>query len=161
MGSSHSCCSTIRAGMPAPMTPATSSSWTSRIAVDGTGSKLPKRFRLSSKHCAAGQEHSRWRQRSPPSIARRPSPIVSLNRAVAVAMVEGPRPALALIDKLAATGELDGYHLLHATRADLLRRLGISADAAASYARALALVSNNSERRFLERRLREMQALDS
>src|SRR6266851_1534913 len=89
-----------------------------------------------------------------------PSPIVSLNRAVAVAMVEGPRPALALIDELAATGELDGYHLLHATRADLLRRLGISADAAVSYARALALVSNNSERRFLERRLREMQALD-
>ena len=87
----------------------------------------------------------------------RPSPIVSLNRAVAVAMVEGPRPALALIDQLAATGELDGYHLLHATRADLLRRLGMSADAAASYGRALALVGNDSERRFLERRLREIQ----
>src|ERR1700737_568543 len=89
-----------------------------------------------------------------------PSPIVSLNRAVAVAMVEGPQPALALIDELAATGELDGYHLLHATRADLLRRLGMSADAAASYERALALVSNKSERRFLERRLRAMQAPD-
>jgi RNA polymerase sigma-70 factor, ECF subfamily len=76
-------------------------------------------------------------------------------------MVEGPRPALALIDKLAATGELDGYHLLHATRADLLRRLGIAADAAANYARALELVSNRSERRFLERRLREMQALEA
>jgi len=86
-----------------------------------------------------------------------PSPIVSLNRAVAVAMVEGPRPALALIDELAATGELAGYHLLHATRADLLRRLGMSADAAAGYERALALVSNESERRFLERRLRELQ----
>jgi RNA polymerase sigma-70 factor, ECF subfamily len=85
-----------------------------------------------------------------------PSPIVSLNRAVAVAMVEGPRPALALIDELAATGELAGYHLPHATRADLLRRLGMSADAAAGYERALALVSNESERRFLERRLREM-----
>jgi RNA polymerase sigma-70 factor (ECF subfamily) len=88
----------------------------------------------------------------------RPSPIVSLNRAVAIAMVEGPRPALALIDELAATGELDGYHLLHATRADFLRRLGMSADAADSYGRALALVSNESERRFLERRLREMEA---
>ncbi len=120
---------------------------------------------IAALHCeAARAEDTDW-----PQIVRlydvlkrlQPSPIVSLNRAVAVAMVEGPRPALALIDELAATGELDGYHLLHATRADLLRRLGISADAAASYARALALVSNKSERRFLERRLREMQALDA
>ena len=120
---------------------------------------------IAALHCeAARAEDTDW-----PQIVLlydvlkrlQPSPIVSLNRAVAVAMVEGPRPALALIDELAATGELDGYHLLHATRADLLRRLGISADAAASYARALALVSNNSERRFLERRLREMQALDA
>jgi RNA polymerase sigma-70 factor, ECF subfamily len=120
---------------------------------------------IAALHCeAARAEDTDW-----PQIVRlydvlerlQPSPIVSLNRAVAVAMVEGPRPALALIDKLAATGELDGYHLLHATRADLLRRLGILADAAASYARALALVSNNSERRFLERRLREMQSLDA
>jgi RNA polymerase sigma-70 factor (ECF subfamily) len=120
---------------------------------------------IAALHCeAARAEDTDW-----PQIVRlydvlkrlQPSPIVSLNRAVAVAMVEGPRPALALIDELAATGELDGYHLLHATRADLLRRLGISADAAASYARALALVSNNSERRFLERRLREMQARDA
>jgi RNA polymerase sigma-70 factor (ECF subfamily) len=120
---------------------------------------------IAALHCeAARAEDTDW-----PQIVRlydvlerlQPSPIVSLNRAVAVAMVEGPRPALALIDELAATGELDSYHLLHATRADLLRRLGISADAAASYARALALVSNKSERRFLERRLREMQALDA
>ena len=90
-----------------------------------------------------------------------PSPIVSLNRAVAVAMVEGPRPALALIDELAATGDLDSYHLLHASRADLLRRLGFSAEAAASYRRAVTMVGNESERRFLERRLREMQALDA
>jgi RNA polymerase sigma-70 factor, ECF subfamily len=83
-----------------------------------------------------------------------PSPIVALNRAVAVAMVEGPGPALTLIDKLAV--ELDGYHLLHAARADLLRRMGASADAAKSYARALELVTNDSERRFLERRLREL-----
>src|SRR5206468_6494867 len=88
-----------------------------------------------------------------------PSPIVSLNRAVAVAMVDGVRPALALIDALAASGDLDGYHLLHAARADLLRRAGSSAEAAESYRRALALVSNESERRFLERRLREVSGL--
>jgi RNA polymerase sigma-70 factor (ECF subfamily) len=120
---------------------------------------------IAALHCeAARAQETDW-----PQIVRlydvlerlQPSPIVSLNRAVAVAMAEGPRPALALIDQLAATAELDGYHLLHATRADLFRRLGKSADAAASYERALALVSNKSERRFLERRLREMQALDA
>jgi len=88
-----------------------------------------------------------------------PSPIVSLNRAVAVAMAHGPRPALAIMDRLAAEGGLDKYHLLHSARADLLRRSGLSAEAADAYARALALVSNNSERRFLERRLRDVQAL--
>lgn len=86
-----------------------------------------------------------------------PSPIISLNRAVAVAMVDGPEAALGLIDTLAAAGDLDGYHLLHAARADLLRRLGSSAEAAESYTRALALVTNESERRFLEGRLREVQ----
>jgi RNA polymerase sigma-70 factor, ECF subfamily len=87
-----------------------------------------------------------------------PSPVVSLNRAAAVAMADGPRPALAIIDSLAAAGELDNYHLLHAARADLLRRLGSSREAAQAYARALALVGNGSERRFLERRLREVQS---
>jgi RNA polymerase sigma-70 factor (ECF subfamily) len=72
-------------------------------------------------------------------------------------MVDGPRVALALIDALAATGDLDGYHLLHAARADLLRRAGSSVEAAKSYERALALVTNDSERRFLERRRREVQ----
>ncbi len=88
-----------------------------------------------------------------------PSPIVSLNRAVAIAMVEGPAPALALIDELAASGDLDGYHLMHAARADLLRRAGSTAEAAESYARALALVTNDGERRFLQRRLREVSSL--
>jgi RNA polymerase sigma-70 factor (ECF subfamily) len=120
---------------------------------------------IAALHCeAARAEDTDW-----PQIVRlydvlerlQPSPIVSLNRAVAVAMVEGPRPALALVDELAVTGKLDGYHLLYATRADLLRRLGMSADAAVNYGRALALASNESERRFLERRVREMQALDA
>jgi len=85
-----------------------------------------------------------------------PTPIVSLNRAVAVAMLEGPRPALSLIDGLAS--DLDSYHLFHSARADLLRREGSSAEAAKAYERALELVSNDSERRYLERRLREVQA---
>lgn len=86
-----------------------------------------------------------------------PSPVISLNRAVAVAMAYGVPPALAIIDALEKAGDLDAYHLLHATRADLLRRLGSSDEAAKSYARALELVTNESERRFLERRLREVQ----
>ena len=85
-----------------------------------------------------------------------PSPVVALNRAVAVAMVQGPKPALAIIDSLAAAGDLEDYHLLHAARADLLRRTGAAAEAAKSYTRALALATNGSERRFLDRRLREV-----
>lgn len=85
-----------------------------------------------------------------------PSPIVALNRAVAIAMAAGPAPALALVDEIASTGELDNYHLLHAARADLWRRTGDNAKAAESYKRALELVTNESERRFLEGRLKEV-----
>ncbi len=88
-----------------------------------------------------------------------PSPIVSLNRAVAVAMGDGPAAALAIIDGISAEGELDNYHLFHAARADLLRRLGSSEEATRAYERALTLVTNDSERRFLQRRLREVQSL--
>jgi RNA polymerase sigma-70 factor, ECF subfamily len=84
------------------------------------------------------------------------SPVVALNRAVAVAMVEGPAAGLLLMDELAATGELDGYHLLHAGRADLLRRLGRPPEAAAAYRRALELTTNPVERAFLTRRLAEV-----
>jgi RNA polymerase sigma-70 factor (ECF subfamily) len=90
-----------------------------------------------------------------------PSPIVSLNRAVAVAMAVGPEQGLALIDELAAAGDLDDYHLLHSARADLLRRLGSTEEAAQAYTRALELVANDSERRFLERRLCEVQLRDA
>jgi len=117
---------------------------------------------IAALHCqAARADETDWPQivRLYDRLARlQPSPIVSLNRAVAIAMVEGPRPALALVDALAGAGDLDGYHLLHAARADLLRRIGDPAEAAKSYTRALALVTNDSERRFLERRLREVQA---
>jgi RNA polymerase sigma-70 factor, ECF subfamily len=88
-----------------------------------------------------------------------PSPVISLNRAVAVAMVEGPAPALALIDALAGESDLENYHLLHAARADLLRRMGNRREAALAYQRALALVSNESEKRYLARRLDEVQAV--
>ena len=84
-----------------------------------------------------------------------PTPVVTLNRAVAVAMSEGPSAGLLLIDALAAGGALDEYHLLHAARADLLRREGRTAEAAAAYDRALALATNAAERRFLQARLRE------
>lgn len=86
------------------------------------------------------------------------SPIVALNRAVAVAMADGLEPALTLIDELAKGNDLAEYHLFHAARADLLRRLGSPAEAAKSYRRALELVSHESERRYLERRLREVSA---
>ncbi|HEX4446678.1 MAG TPA: DUF6596 domain-containing protein [Polyangiaceae bacterium] len=85
-----------------------------------------------------------------------PSAIVALNRAVAVAMVDGPRAALEIVSMLAVDGALDEYHLLHAARADFERRLGDLPAAARSYQRALELVGNDSERRFLERRLREV-----
>jgi RNA polymerase sigma-70 factor, ECF subfamily len=85
-----------------------------------------------------------------------PSPVVDLNRAVAVAMRDGPAAGLALIDALLGTGDLAGYHLAHAARADLCRRLGRTADARAAYQRALSLTQQEPERRFLERRLAEL-----
>jgi RNA polymerase sigma-70 factor (ECF subfamily) len=85
-----------------------------------------------------------------------PSPVIELNRAVAVSRVDGPAAGLALVDGLAASGALPGYYLLPATRADLLRRLGRRADAASAYRRALELVGTDAERRYLERRLREV-----
>jgi RNA polymerase sigma-70 factor (ECF subfamily) len=85
-----------------------------------------------------------------------PSPVVALNRAVAVAMRDGPEAGLALIDALLARGELADYHLAHSARADLLRRLGRRDEAAASYRKALALARQEPERRFIEGRLREL-----
>ncbi|MEU6270974.1 RNA polymerase sigma factor [Streptomyces populi] len=87
-----------------------------------------------------------------------PSAVVRLNRAVAVGMSEGPDAGLALVAELEEEGELDAYHLLPATRADLLRRAGRTAEAAESYGRALALAENAAERRFLEKRLGECRS---
>jgi RNA polymerase sigma-70 factor (ECF subfamily) len=129
-------------------------------ALRGGASAFALQAAIAALHCqAARAEDTDW-----PQIVllydrlerAHPSPIVSLNRAVAVAMVEGPHAGLALLDALTSGGLLDEYHLLHAARADLLRRAGAPAEAADSYARAIALVANDGERRFLERRLREV-----
>jgi RNA polymerase sigma-70 factor (ECF subfamily) len=85
-----------------------------------------------------------------------PSPVVELNRAVAVAMRDGPEEGLALVDVLLARGELDDYALAHSARAELCRRLGRRSEARSSYARALELARQEPERRFLERRLAEL-----
>jgi RNA polymerase sigma-70 factor (ECF subfamily) len=82
-----------------------------------------------------------------------PSPVVQLNGAVAIGMSEGPERGLALIDELGTSGELDRYHLFHAARADMLRRLGSFEAAGEAYRRALALMANDVERAYLERRL--------
>ena len=117
---------------------------------------------IAAVHCqAARAEDTDWEQIVGlyDELSRlQPSPIVSLNRAVAVAMRDGPRRGLVLIDELSAANDLDNYHLLHAARADLLRRLGLREEAAKDYRRALELATNESEKRYLERRLREVQA---
>jgi RNA polymerase sigma-70 factor, ECF subfamily len=115
---------------------------------------------IAALHCQArGPESTDW-----PQIARlyellqtvQPSPIVALNHAVAIAMAEGPQSGLARIKELSAKGDLEDYHLLHAARADLQRRAGLLREAAASYKRAIALTSNDGERRFLQRRIEEV-----
>jgi RNA polymerase sigma-70 factor, ECF subfamily len=85
-----------------------------------------------------------------------PSPVVELNRAAAIAMRDGPAAGLALVDAILARGDLAGYHLAHAARAELSRRLGRTAEARAAYVQALALTGQEPERRFLERRLAEL-----
>jgi RNA polymerase sigma-70 factor, ECF subfamily len=86
-----------------------------------------------------------------------PSPVVELNRAVAIAMRDGPAEGLTLIEAILARGDLKGYHLAHAARADMCRRLGKTTQARAAYKRAIALARQEPERRFLERRLAELQ----
>jgi RNA polymerase sigma-70 factor, ECF subfamily len=120
---------------------------------------------IAAEHCkAARTEDTNWRE-----IVRlyevlelvTPSPVVSLNRAVAVAMAESPKAALTIIDRLANQGDLETYHLLHAARADLLRRIGSRKEAAKSYLRAIELTNNQREKTYLERRLREVEGMRS
>jgi len=120
---------------------------------------------IAAEHCkAARAAETDWQQivRLYDRLERvEPSPVISLNRAAAIAMAEGPSAALTIIDALAATGDLENYHLFHAARADLLRRTGSREEAAKSYLRAIALVTNERERIYLERRLREVQGFQS
>ncbi|HEY7175097.1 MAG TPA: RNA polymerase subunit sigma-24, partial [Micromonosporaceae bacterium] len=85
-----------------------------------------------------------------------PGPVVELNRAVAVAMADGPAAGLSIVDEIAGTGLLDEYYPLPATRADLLRRLGRNDEAATAYRQAIALAPADPQRRFMERRLAEV-----
>ena len=109
---------------------------------------------------ASSSEPTDWRQITllyNRLIRIQPSPVVELNRAVAIAMCEGPEQGLRLIDALLAREELASYHLAHSARADLCRRLGRLAEARDSYEKALALVRGEPERRFLAGRLRELE----
>jgi RNA polymerase sigma-70 factor (ECF subfamily) len=115
---------------------------------------------IAAIHCKAERpEETDWRkilQLYDLLERMQPTPVVSLNRAVAVAMVEGPRAGLQALENVAK--ELQEYHLFHAARADFLRRSDRMGEAAESYRRALELVTNESERRYLERRLEEVEA---
>jgi RNA polymerase sigma-70 factor (ECF subfamily) len=117
---------------------------------------------ISAVHAeAAAPEATDWAQIAglyDVLLRAEPSPIVELNRAVAVAMRDGPDAGLRLIDGLLSRGLLAGYHLIHSARADLLRRLGRKAEAAEAYRRALELTQQEPERRFLEKRLSELES---
>jgi len=117
---------------------------------------------IAAEHCrAATAEETDWERivaAYDGLLLARPSPVVELNRAVAVSMAQGYDVGLRLVAELRASGVLDGYHLLWSTEAELLRRLGRHPESAVCYRRALELVAGAPERRFLERRLREVEA---
>jgi RNA polymerase sigma-70 factor, ECF subfamily len=131
-------------------------------AMRGTPGPLALQAAIAAMHCRAGRaEETDWHEivRLYDALALvQPSPVVFLNRAVAVAMAEGPQRGLDLMKELAAASDLENYHLLHAARADMHRRLGMRAEAAEDYERALALVTNDSERRYLEKRLKQVKS---
>jgi RNA polymerase sigma-70 factor, ECF subfamily len=128
-----------------------------RLLERALGLRAPGPYQLQAAIAALHSQAERAEDTDWPQIAAlytalveyQPSPVVELNRAVAVAMADGPRAGLALLDGL----ELDGYHLYHAARADLLRRLGRRSQAREAYERARALATNERERAFLEQRL--------
>jgi RNA polymerase sigma-70 factor, ECF subfamily len=134
----------------------------------GTDARLPDGPGTYVLQASIAAEHARTLAGGPPdwsAIAAlyrlletvAPSPVVELNLAVAVAGAEGPEAGLAILDRVTASGALDDYHLLHAARADLLRRLGRDAEAVAAYRRAAGLATNGPERAFLERRISELE----
>jgi len=128
------------------------------LALRGGGGPYALEAAIAALHCSAARaQDTDWAQIAAlyaERYKRAPSPIVALNHAVAVAMANGPEAGLALVEPLRT--KLADYHLWHAARADLLRRLDRRSEAAKAYRQALALVGNDPERRFLERRLSEM-----
>ena len=134
-----------------------------RLVLDALHGGRPGRFTLQAAIAAVHAEAPSYGETDWPQVLGLydalaqiwPSPVVELNRAVPVAMVYGPEAALAVVDDLAADGRLDGYRYLASTRADLLRKLGRSGEAAAAYQQALALADNDAERAFLTRRIAE------
>jgi RNA polymerase sigma-70 factor (ECF subfamily) len=147
------------------------SKWDARLIAEGTA-QLERALRtrrfgaytvqaaIAAVHAgAASAAHTDWRQIAAlydALLAINPSPVVGLNRAVAVAMRDGPAAGLVLIDAILQRGDLADYHLAHAARADLLRRLGRREEARQAYERALALARQAPERRFLQRRLAQL-----
>src|SRR5579883_1397173 len=131
-----------------------------REVMQDTPGPLALQAAIAAEHCRAVRaEETNWREivRLYGELERaQASPVVALNRAVAVAMAEGPERGLALMEELAAGSDLENYHLLHAAKADMQRRLGKFADAAKEYEKALGLVTNESEKRYLEKRLKEV-----
>jgi RNA polymerase sigma-70 factor (ECF subfamily) len=129
---------------------------------DGPAGPYALQAAIAGVHARAERvEDTDWRQITALYdllLRLQPSPVVELNRAVAVAMAEGPGEGLLLLDTLEHKPELRGYYLLPAARGDLLRRLGQWSEAAAAYRRALAFAGNEAERRFLTRRLAEAEA---
>ena len=129
-------------------------------AMSGEAGPLALQAAIAAVHCRATRpEETDWKEivRLYEELARaQPSPVVALNHAVAVAMAEGPERGLELMKELGASSDLENYHLLHAAQADMYRRLGRFEEAAGEYGKALALVTNESERRYLEKRKKEV-----
>jgi len=130
---------------------------------DGASGVYALQAAIAALHARAARvEHTDWAQIAGlygVLLRKQPSPVVELNRAAAVAMAEGPSRGLELIDAIETKGDLAGYHLLPAARADLLRRDGRWREAAEAYRQALSLVANDPERRYLNRRLAEVEGL--
>jgi RNA polymerase sigma-70 factor (ECF subfamily) len=124
------------------------------LALGGRGPYALQAFIAAQHARPQGPDWTRVAAAFDDLVAIQGGPVVALNRAVAVAMARGPQAGLALMDELAA--ELDGYHLFHSARADLLRRLDRRAEAATAYEHALALAANPVEREFLERRVQSL-----
>ncbi len=159
---------TDEAGDVIPLDAQDRSRWDQSLVAEGlsllTGTTTPYQLQaeIAARHAtAATAEQTDWRRISLlyGELSRIVgSPVTELNRAVAVAMADGPAAGLAIVDQLEATGELNRYYLLPATRADLLRRLGRRAEAAAAYEDAYRLAPSEPERRFLRLRLAEVTA---